>query len=59
MKLHGRPGQKEIIFESEDEILKEEGERIEFNETGIVLNTPQIVWPEGQMKVRDDKDDHR
>ena len=27
-------------------------QRVEFNETGVVVNTPQIVWPEGQMLVR-------
>jgi hypothetical protein len=50
-------GQKEIVFESSDDIItaKENG-RIEFNETNIVLNTPQIVWPDGQMKIRDDKE---
>ncbi len=50
-------GQKEIMFESAaDVIAAEEGGRIEFNETGIVLNTPQIVWPDGQMMVRSDKE---
>ena len=35
------------MFESAaDVIAAEEGGRIEFNETGIVLNTPQIVWPD-------------
>ncbi|MFQ5782779.1 MAG: hypothetical protein ACE5GR_06970 [Nitrosopumilus sp.] len=48
-------GQKEMVFESAaDVIAAEEGGRIEFNETGIVLNTPQIVWPDGQMTVRPD-----
>ena len=52
-----KTGQKEIIFESaSDVIVFEEGGRIEFNETGVVLNTPQIVWPDGQMQVRDDKE---
>ncbi len=50
-------GQKEIEFESAiDVITAEESGRIEFNETGIVLNTPQITWPDGQMKVRSDKE---
>ena len=50
-------GQKEIMFESAaDVITAEEGGRIEFNETGIVLNTPQIIWPDGQMTVRSDKE---
>ncbi len=52
-----KTGQKEIVFESaSDVITAKEGGRIEFNETGIVLNTPQIVWPDGQMKVRSDKE---
>lgn len=47
-----KKGQKEIIFESPEEIInaKESG-RIKFNATGIVLNTHQIVWPDGQMKI--------
>ena len=44
-------GQKEIEFESAADIIAaEEGGRIEFNETGIVLNTPQIIWPDGQKQ---------
>ncbi len=50
-------GQKEIIFESvADIIAAEEGGRVEFNETEIVLNTPQIIWPDGQMTVRSEKE---
>ena len=50
-------GQKVIIFESAaDVIAAEEGGRVEFNETGTVLNTPQIIWPDGQMIVRSDKE---
>jgi hypothetical protein len=50
-------GQKEILFESAADIITaEEGGRIEFNETEIVLNTPQIIWPDGQMTVRSDKE---
>ena len=50
-------GQKEIEFVSAaDVIAAEEGGRIEFNETGVVLNTPQISWPDGQMIVRSDKE---
>lgn len=55
IEITWKPGQKETVFETEEEILEaKEKERIEFNETGIVLNTPQIVWPEGQMLVRSD-----
>jgi len=50
-------GQKEIRFESvADVIAAEEGGRVEFNETEIILNTPQIVWPDGQMTVRSEKE---
>ena len=50
-------GQKEIEFKSATDIIAaEEGGRIEFNETRIVLNTPQIIWPDGQMIVRSDKE---
>ena len=52
-----KPGQNEIIFESADDIVAaEESGRIEFEQTGVVLNTPQIVWPDGQMIVRPDKE---
>jgi len=50
-------GQKVTIFESVDDVIAaEEGGRVEFNETGTVLNTPQIIWPDGQMMVRSDKE---
>ncbi len=52
-----KKGQNKIIFESAEEILEaKEGSRIEFKETDIVINTPQIVWPEGQMVVRVDQE---
>jgi len=50
-------GQKPTIFESADDVIvAEKGGRVELNETGIVLNTPQIIWPDGQMIVRSDKE---
>lgn len=52
-----KKGQNRTILESSEEILKAiEGERIEFKETGIVLNTPQIIWPNGQMQIREDSE---
>ncbi|KAF6248091.1 hypothetical protein C6990_01235 [Nitrosopumilus sp. b3] len=52
-----KKGQKEIVFESATDIIDaQEKGRIEFNETGIVLNSPQITWPDGQMKIRSDKE---
>ncbi|MCV0430819.1 hypothetical protein [Nitrosopumilus sp.] len=52
-----KKGQKEIEFQSaEDVIAAEKGGRIEFNETGVIINTPHITWPDGQMIVRADKE---
>jgi len=50
-----KKGQNKTIFGSTEEILEaNEGGRIEFKETGIVLNTPQIKWSDGQMQIRND-----
>ena len=52
-----KKGQNAKILESSEEIINaEEDERVEFNKTGVVINTPQIIWPDGQMLVRDDKE---
>jgi len=52
-----KKGQNRTVLESSEEILKaEEGERIEFKETGIVLNTPQIIWQNGQMQIRENSE---
>lgn len=52
-----KQGQNKIVFESAEEILEaKEGGRVEFKESDIVINTPQIIWPDGQMKVREDKE---
>lgn len=51
-----KSGQKEIIFESAADIIDaEQSGRIKFNETNVVVNTPQIKWPGGQMTERSDK----
>ncbi|MDH3500940.1 MAG: hypothetical protein OEL69_00315 [Nitrosopumilus sp.] len=51
-----KKGQNISLFESVDDVIDaHESQRVEFNETGIVLNTPQIIWPDGQMKIRTDK----
>ena len=48
-----KTGQKQIIFESASDIINaEKSGRIKFNETNVIVNTPQIVWPDGQMKIR-------
>ena len=50
-------GQTPVLLNSVDDVISaQEGGRVEFNETGIVLNTPQIVWPDGQMQVRSEKE---
>lgn len=51
-----KKGQNAIILESSKEVINAEKDgRIEFNKTGVVINTPQIIWPDGQMLVRNDK----
>ncbi|HET6517698.1 MAG TPA: hypothetical protein VFG25_05715 [Nitrosopumilaceae archaeon] len=43
-------------LKSEAEILKAADEgKVTLNELSVVLNMPQIVWPDGQMKVKKDK----
>ena len=57
IEVKWKTGQKEVIFESAADIIAaEERGQIEFNETGVILNTPQIIWPDGQMTVRPDKE---
>ena len=51
-----KKGQNPSILESSNEVINaEEDGRVEFDKTGIVINTPQIIWPNGQMSVRADK----
>jgi len=51
-----KPGQNEITFESAlDVIDAEKSGRIKFNETNVILNTPQIKWSDDQMTIRSDK----
>jgi hypothetical protein len=57
IEVSWKVGQNEIVFESvADIIAAEEAGRIKFHETKVVLNTPQIVWPDGQMIIRSDKE---
>ena len=52
-----KKGQNMILLESVDDVLMaHESGRIELKETDIVLNTPQIIWPDGQMKIRESKE---
>lgn len=51
-----KKGQNPEVLYSEDEVIKaKEGGRIDFKETEIIINSPQIVWSGGQMKIRDEK----
>jgi hypothetical protein len=55
VEVSWKTGQNKIIFESMEEILEaKEESRIELRETDIVINTPQIIWPKGQMTIRED-----
>lgn len=54
IEVSWKKGQHVKIFDSAKDIIQEkENGRIEFKETNVVINTPQIAWPGGQMKVRD------
>ena len=49
-------GQKPVVLESIEEVVDaEESGRIEFNHLEVTVNSPQIKWPDGQMKIRSDK----
>ena len=57
IEVSWKTGQRESVFESADDIIAaEESGRIKFDQTGVILNTPQIVWPDGQMVVREDQE---
>ena len=44
------------VLDSEEAILQAETDgRVSLTELEVVLNMPQIVWPEGQMFVKEDK----
>jgi len=49
-------GQNPQVLDSVQAINEaKESSRIELEETQVVLNMPQIVWPDGQMIVKEDK----
>ncbi len=49
-------GQRKTVLDSTEAILSAEAQgKITLNEIEAVLNMPQIVWPEGQMLVKEDK----
>ncbi len=50
-----KSGQSAEVLDSVESITKaEEGGRIEVEKTEVVINAPQIVWPDGQMVVKED-----
>ncbi len=54
IKVAWKKGQNEAVLESAREVLDaEEAGRVTFDETGIVVNAPQIIWPGGQLEARD------
>lgn len=56
VEVSWKRGQNETVLESEEAILEaKDGGRVEFVDTGVIVNTPHIVWPDGQLQVRTDK----
>ncbi len=48
-------GQKPQILDSAEDVLKaEKDSRIKLVRTNVTINTPQVVWPEGQLFVRNE-----
>ncbi|MCZ6582163.1 MAG: hypothetical protein O6761_03200 [Thaumarchaeota archaeon] len=44
------------LLDSADAVLAAEADgMLTFDKLGVVMNMPQIVWPEGQMMVKEDK----
>jgi len=51
-----KPGQNRILFENVDDILRaEDGGRIDFERpNNVILNAPQVAWPDGEAVTRAD-----
>lgn len=55
-KVSWKTGQVPKILNSTQAIMDaEKAGRINLNQTKIVINMPQIIWPDGQMIVKNDK----
>jgi len=55
-EISWKSGQTPEVLETIESIKEvEDGGRIEIEKTDVVINMPQIIWPEGQMVVKDDK----
>ena len=49
-------GANPIVLKSEQEIMNaEKSGKITLSPLSVVINMPQIIWPEGQMMVKEDK----
>ena len=49
-------GQQPRVLDSEEMIMSAvDSDEVSLNEVPVVLNMPQIVWPGGQMMVKEDK----
>lgn len=55
VEVDWKEGQNKIILKSEKEILDAaSAQRVELEETEVVINSPHVVWPDGQMDLRTD-----
>ncbi|MEE9565551.1 MAG: hypothetical protein V3V83_02040, partial [Nitrosopumilaceae archaeon] len=51
-----KPGQNAEVLESVEAIVNaSESKRIVLDTTDVIINMPQIIWPDGQMQVRENK----
>ena len=51
-----KPGQNAEVLESVEAIVNaSESKRIDLDTTDVIINMPQIIWPDGQMQVRENK----
>ena len=51
-----KSGQTAEVLDSVESVMEaEEGGRIELEQLDVIINAPQIVWPDGQMVVKEEK----
>ena len=56
LKVTWNPGHNPVVLDSEGAILHAQDQgKVTLKELDVVINMPQIVWPEGQMLVKEDK----
>ena len=57
VEISWKPGQNQETFEYASDITDAiDAGRVNMKDEGIVANTPHIMWPDGQMPVRDSPD---